>query len=276
MNLIAPAKINLSLAVLGKRKDGFHDIETLMAPISLADKIELNITGAHGIQFTCDAPGLPVDSHNLAVRAANLFCERTGKPPALLLHLRKSVPHGAGLGGGSSDAAAVLLGLDELFQTGLSRQELAVLAAEIGSDVAFFVYQSSALCRGRGEIVEPRPVAEKLRLLLLKPPFGVPTPWAYGRWLNSKEIPGVPYSAQIVGSLTFFNDLERPVYEKYPYLAVLKCWLIQQTEVAAALLSGSGSTMFAVIRPAANCEDLAARAAEEFGPSLWTHACETT
>ncbi|HEX8076609.1 MAG TPA: 4-(cytidine 5'-diphospho)-2-C-methyl-D-erythritol kinase, partial [Chthoniobacterales bacterium] len=223
MQLSAPAKINLSFLIKGRRDDGFHEIETLMAPISLADRITIEKRDSDGeIRFSCDDPRLPCDDDNLVVRAAKLFRERCGIKTGITIHLEKRIPHGAGLGGGSSDAASTLLGLDEMFDTRLGRQELLGLAARLGSDVPFFVVQSAALCRGRGEIVTPVSLEAKFPLLLLKPEFGVPTPWAYARWNDSVEIPGVDYSAQEYGRVRFANNLERPVFEKFVLLAYLK------------------------------------------------------
>ncbi len=277
MQLLAPAKINLSLEIRGRRADGFHDIETLMTPISLCD--ELTITGAAhtlGIDFRCDDPSLPTGSDNLVIRAAQLFSRTTGQKIDVTIQLRKKIPHGAGLGGGSSDAAATLLGLNRVYQTNLPLAELARLAAEIGSDVPFFLFQSAAICRGRGEIVEPSKLAGPLSFLLLKPSFGVPTPWAYSRWKDSKEIPEVEYAPQEFGGVRFVNDLERPVFEKFVFLARVKMWLLKQPEVGVALLSGSGSTVFAILRDENSAESLAARARSDLDPELWTCAGKTT
>lgn len=174
------------------------------------------------------------------------------------------------MGGGSSDAASALLGLNELFNAGLSHDELLKMAAELGSDVPFFIARSPAVCRGRGEIVEPITFDAKFRLLLLKPDFGVPTPLAYGRWKDSRELPRIDYSPQEFEGVRFVNDLERPVFEKFVFLARLKTWLRQQAEVAVALMSGSGSTMFAVLRDGADSEELSGRAGAEIDPQLWT------
>ena len=272
----APAKVNLWLRVLGRRPDGFHDLETLMVPLALADAVTLTTTGEQGgIEFHCDDPTLPTDGSNLAVRAATAFYERAGFQPQLRLELAKRIPHGAGLGGGSSDAASVLLGLNQLHEFPLSPEILAELAAMLGSDVPFFLARGPALCRGRGERVEPVPVFPEgsLPLLLLKPPFGVPTPWAYSRWRDAREIPGVRYEAQTFPWGELVNDLERPVFEKFVFLATLKGWLLGQPEVAGALMSGSGSTTLAVLREPGSGGELARRAQAEFGDSLW--ACET-
>jgi 4-diphosphocytidyl-2-C-methyl-D-erythritol kinase len=277
MKWLAPAKINLSLRVLGRREDGFHEIETHMVPLTLADELDIEWTVA-SIELTCSDPSLPTGPENLAYRAAQLFIER--HPPVgrgVRLTLEKRVPHGAGLGGGSSDAAAVLLALNELSGLRLPAGQLASLAAELGSDVPFFVYRSAATCRGRGERVEPVALGEPLPLLLIKPPFPIPTPWAYSRWRDSRELPGVRYTPQQFPWGELMNDLERPVFEKYLVLAELKMWLLEQPEVAGALMSGSGSTMLAVLRGRGDAkgEILAARARERCGGDWWTCVCAT-
>jgi 4-diphosphocytidyl-2-C-methyl-D-erythritol kinase len=271
MQLLAPAKINLSFQIKSRRADGFHEIETLMAPISLADEITIERIEPEGeLGFSCDDPSLPVGDDNLVVRAAKLFRERTGVRNGITIALKKKIPHGAGLGGGSSDAASTLLGLNEIFETGLARDDLLNLAAQLGSDVPFFIVGSAATCRGRGELVTPAFLASTFDALLLKPAFGVPTSWAYGKLKDARELPGVDYSPQNFGELRCVNDLERPVFEKFVVLAKLKTWLRQQPEVAVGLMSGSGSTMFALLHDGAAAESLAARAKAAMDPELWT------
>jgi 4-diphosphocytidyl-2-C-methyl-D-erythritol kinase len=276
MQVMAPAKINLSLRVLGRRSDGFHEIETFIAPISLCDEIKIEQrSGKQGIAFRCDDPSLPKREDNIVVRAAKVFFEETNITGGVSIVLKKRIPHGAGLGGGSSDAAFTLLALNELFETNLPREALAKMAGTIGSDVPFFILQSAAVCRGRGELVSPTRLREQLSVLLLKPGFGVPTQWAYSRWRDSREIPGVSYKAQKFAEQSFVNNLERPVFEKFVFLAQLKLWLLKQPEVGAALMSGSGSTVFAVLRSNADADLLAKRAKSELDPELWTCACGT-
>jgi 4-diphosphocytidyl-2-C-methyl-D-erythritol kinase len=271
MQLLAPAKINLSFQIKGRHGDGFHEIETLMTPISLADRLTIERAGDDGrIAFSCDDSSLPVGDDNLVVRAAKLFRERAGITAGIAIALEKKIPHGAGLGGGSSDAASTLLGLNELFEVGLPSNALMKLAAQLGSDVPFFIARSAAVCRGRGELVTPVSLKAQLNFILLKPDFSVPTPWAYGRWKESRELPGVDYSPQEFGSIRFVNDLEKPVFEKFVFLARLKTWLRQQPEVAVALMSGSGSTVFAVLRDTGRAEALELRARSEIDPNLWT------
>jgi 4-diphosphocytidyl-2-C-methyl-D-erythritol kinase len=273
MQVLAPAKINLSLKVLGKRPDGFHEIETLIAPISLYDKINIEKQN-RWIDFSCDDPTLSTGDDNLVVRAAKLFLEHAKVKTGVSIKLEKKIPHGAGLGGGSSDAAATLRGLNQFFETNLSLDELAKLGSQIGSDVAFFLFESAALCKGRGEIVEPTRLKQKLSILLLKPALGVASGWAYSRWQDSKEIPGISYAPQNFDGQDFVNDLERPVFEKFIFLARLKTWLVEQPEVGAGLMSGSGSTVFAVLRPGATADSLSKRA-RKLDREIWTWACET-
>jgi 4-diphosphocytidyl-2-C-methyl-D-erythritol kinase len=276
MQVSAPAKINLFLKVLRRRPDGFHEIETFISPISLCDqiKIDKNKRG-QGISFRCDDPSVPRGGENLVVRAANAFFAATQTKPAVSILLKKKIPHGAGLGGGSSDAAAVLLALNQLFATKLSREKLAKLGSTIGSDVPFFIFESAAICTGRGEIVTPRKLTEQLSILLVKPDFGVSTPWAYKHWQNSRELPGISYVQQDFRGQKLHNELERPVFEKFVFLARIKTWLLQQKEVAAALMSGSGSTIFAVLRPNADVDLVAQSAKAQLDPELWTCVCET-
>ena len=275
MQVFAPAKINLSLKILGRRDDDFHEIETLIVPISLCDEMKIE-KNEGGIEFRCDDPFVPLSDDNLVIQAAKSFFVATELEPAVSIELKKKIPLGAGLGGGSSDAASTLLALNHLFEANLTHDELAELGATAGSDVPFFVFESPAICRGRGEVVTPIQLPERLSILLLKPAFVVPTQLAYSRWQDSREIPDVPYAAQQFADQTFINDLEHPVFEKFVFLARLKIWLLKQPEVGAALMSGSGSTVFAVIRPNADADLLATRAKSELDAELWTCACNTT
>jgi 4-diphosphocytidyl-2-C-methyl-D-erythritol kinase len=275
MKLPAPAKVNLHLRILGKRADGFHTIETLMVPVLLSDEITVETSLGRTVRVTCDNPDVPMGEHNLAVRAAHEFSRQTGRQFAARIDIKKRIPMGAGLGGGSSDAATVLIALDSIFETRLGVTELQRMAAHLGSDVPFFIRRHPAWCRGRGEIIEPFEIPEKLPLLLIKPAFGVETPWAYKHWSASHEMPGDYEKEQDLGWVKVFNSLERPVFEKFLVLPVMKQWLLAQPEVRVAAMSGSGSTMFAVLKEGASGGDLEARVKEHFGPSLWTASCET-
>jgi 4-diphosphocytidyl-2-C-methyl-D-erythritol kinase len=276
MQLSAPAKINLSFEIKGERADGFHEIDTLMTPISLADRLTIDATPSEGaIDFSCDDVSLPTGDDNLVVRAAKLFREGTRISAGIKIVLEKKIPHGAGLGGGSSDAASTLLGLNQLFKAGLRDDDLLKLAAQLGSDIPFFIARSAAVCRGRGEIVAPTSLSTPFSLLLLKPDFGVPTSWAYGQWKDSQQLPGVDYSPQEFKGVRFVNDLERPVFEKFVMLGHLKTWLRHQPEVGVALMSGSGSTLFALLRAGSSAEKLTARVRDNLDGTIWTCICET-
>lgn len=274
ISLMAPAKINLSLRILGKRPDGFHELETLMAPIGLADAIEVSHGMGHGITLTCNDPELSTGSENLCVKAAEAFRMATGLDHGIAITLLKRIPHGAGLGGGSSDAAAVLKGINELFDHPLVEEELHQIAATLGSDIPFFLWSGPAWCRGRGEILEGVDSLPQRRLLLIKPPFPVPTVWAYKKYAELKEsgkLPAEP-EKQFLGDLEFVNDLEAPVFHKYLLLPVMKTWLRQQSGAESAFMTGSGSTMVAVLAPDVTAEQISMLKKgiqSEFGQTMW-------
>jgi 4-diphosphocytidyl-2-C-methyl-D-erythritol kinase len=274
MRVLAPAKVNLSLQISSRRDDSFHEIESLIAPISLYDELAIEKKGRK-LNFRCDDKSVPQGEENLVVRAAAEFFRTAKLKPAVAIELRKKIPQGAGLGGGSSDAAVTLLALNQLFETKLPREALAEIGSTIGSDIPFFIFQSPAICKGRGERVMPAKLGEPLSILLLKPGFAVPTVWAYSRWNDAQQLPGISYEPQEFSGHTFVNDLERPVFEKFVFLAQVKTWLLKQPEVGAALMSGSGSTVFAAMRTNLNVDLVGARARKELDPELWTCGCNT-
>jgi 4-diphosphocytidyl-2-C-methyl-D-erythritol kinase len=256
----APAKVNWYLAVGRKRADGFHEIETLFVRLRLADKITL-VPRSSGIRIVTSAR-LPKGPRNLAYRAAALLREEAGVRHGVEIRLQKRIPAEAGLGGGSSDAAAVLLGLNRLWRLGLSRKRLAVLGARIGSDVPFFVSGAVyALGHGRGEKITPVASRRRLWHVLVKPPFGVSTRDAYAeyarlaarrpasltpprggakilvRFLQDRRFKELPDG--------FFNSLEVALNKRLRSISEIKAALAR-AGAAAALLSGSGSTVFGV------------------------------
>jgi len=276
MHVRAPAKINLNLRIVGREDaTGFHHLESWMVPLTLADDLCVEMTDAPGIQLTCSDPELDSGSGNLAWRAADLFLRETSHPGGATIELHKHIPHGAGLGGGSSDAASVLKALNAQAPAPLDDRTLAGLAAQLGSDVPFFLRAESSLARGRGEILEPRPLPQPLDLLLIKPPFAVETAWAYRQWDTGVTAPSRWTAPQLHDGLEIFNDLERPVFAKYIVLASLKEWLLEHSLVAAAGMSGSGSCLFAILRDPRGADQLAAETKSEFGGTFWTTACRT-
>ena len=266
-SLDAPAKINLWLRVLRRREDGFHELETRMAPLALCDRLTLTpdpALAAGGIVFTCDDPTVPADESNLVLKAVRAL--ESGAFPGMRLHLEKRIPHGAGLGGGSSDAAAALRLVQAVFCPGMAASVLEQAAAAVGSDVPFFLAGGVADATGRGErvVLVPEFTAET-RVLLIKLPFGIPTPWAYRQWKDSAEVSGLPYTPQetVLGKLR--NDLERPVFEKYQVLGHLKSALLGVPGVSAALMSGSGSTVFALLEEPVDLPTVVEAIYEEVG-----------
>ena len=175
----APAKVNLFLEVLGRRPDGYHAVETLMLGVSLFDGLEFRDDPAGAVRLACTDPALGTGPDNLVVRAADLLRQRTGHPGGAAVRLVKRIPWAAGLAGGSSDAAATLAGLNRLWRLGLTREALAELASELGSDVAFFLSPPAAWCTGRGEIVSPLRPGKRLHLVVVSPATGLSTPEVY-------------------------------------------------------------------------------------------------
>lgn len=220
-----------------------------MAPITLADRLEISLRKDQSIRLTCTDPSVPSDASNLAHRAAAAFAKHAGMKFGVEIHIEKNIPHGAGLGGGSSDAAAVLVALDRLLAARMPTEELERIAATMGSDIPFFIRSQPAICRGRGEIIEPFEELPPADILLVKPPFPIPTPWAYQAWANSEK-PLATFQ-QFHGSIPLMNDLEAPVFSKYLLLPALKSALRKHPGVSAAMMSGSGSTIFAILRDSA-------------------------
>ena len=276
MQIAAPAKINLNLRVLGRNDTtGYHDIETWMVPVTLADELRVELLETPGITLTCSDPGLDSGSGNLAWKAAELFLREAGHPGGAAIELRKHIPHGAGLGGGSSDAAAVLKALNEQAGKPFDDIDLEKLAAGLGSDIPFFVRSRPAVARGRGEILAPCPLPLPLDLLLIKPPFAIETAWAYRQWSAGQFCPEEWTAPQLHDGVEILNDLERPVFAKFIILAAMKKWLLEHSLVAAAAMSGSGSCMYAILRDARGAKQLADEAKDEFGHTFWTAACRT-
>lgn len=254
LTLRAPAKVNLFLEIVAKRADGFHAVETLMLAVSLADTLEFAPADNDAIDLTCSDPGLSVGPDNLVVRAAEQLRQHAGKRLGATIRLTKRIPTQAGLGGGSSDAATTLVGLNRLWRLGLGVGELTKLAASLGSDTAFFLRPPAGWCTGRGEVIEPRTVGRRLHLVLVKPSFGLATADVY----RGARVPDAPMdgtalqAAMAAGDVVemgrrLHNRLQQPAEVLRPELASLRARLAA-VRPAGWLLSGSGSTMFALAR----------------------------
>lgn len=250
MTLRAYAKLNLLLKVLRRRPDGYHDLLSVMQTVSLFDRITLEPTEEEGIRLTCTDASLPTDEGNLAYRAALAFYGRLGWEPFLSLRLEKRIPAQAGLGGGSSDAAAVLNGLNRMHGVPLEEVELHALAATLGSDVPFFLRGGCAVVEGRGERLSPKPSLTPLHAVVVCPEFGVSTPWAYGRVTPAGEISPSLAALTSTEALDFSqllpllkNDLEAPVREAHPEIGEIEAAL-DRLGAMRSLMTGSGSAVF--------------------------------
>jgi 4-diphosphocytidyl-2-C-methyl-D-erythritol kinase len=276
----AQAKLNLSLAITGRRADGFHELVSLVAPIALADTLTLEV--GRPLALTCDDPALPADGTNLVLKAAAAYARRRPSAPTGHFHLSKKVPHGAGLGGGSADAAAALRLLDRASGDPLGSAALEALAAEVGSDCPFFVRGQAAVMRGRGERLTVLPDAARAALagrkvVLAKPPFGVPTPEAYGLLAKAgKYRPAAQAEAELaawIGSPSadpagLGNDLASPVFAKY---VALPAGLASLHRVTGAEwhMTGSGSACFAWVKDGFDQAGLRADVRRVWGAGAW-------
>ena len=286
ISVFSPAKINLFLAVTGRRGDGYHELISVVAPLTFGDDLTAKIrvgNPAPGGQFSveCNDPAVPVDGSNLVLKAAHAFAAATGWTTAVDFQLTKRIPMGAGLGGGSSNATAALLALNQLSGAGLSRAALIPLAAGVGSDCALFLSDGPVVIRGRGEQVEALPAAAARRLqgrsvLLFKPGLGISTAWAYERmaaeaprdYLPSAEA-GRRLTAWIEGEADaaelLFNNMEGVVFKKYLALPVLLERLRTRFGLAPCM-SGSGSACFALLPTGAPVAEISAAIVEAWGP----------
>jgi 4-diphosphocytidyl-2-C-methyl-D-erythritol kinase len=269
MRILTPAKINLTLEILGRRPDGYHELATWMIPIALYDT--LSIEPASENSFVSNNAKLAGDDSNLILRAVAAFRRATGTQENYRIVLEKNIPIGAGLGGGSSNAAATLRLLNHLTANPLSPRMLLGMAAELGSDVAFFVESRSAWCTGRGEQMKPRSFPNDRSICLVKPGFSVSTPGAYAAYAKLPESrKRGEQTESIWGPLR--NDLEPAVFPKYLLLPEIKRWFRAQPETEITLMSGSGSTMFAVTGSTESAAAVLGRFRAEFGESFWMFA----
>jgi 4-diphosphocytidyl-2-C-methyl-D-erythritol kinase len=286
----SPAKLNLFLAVVGRRPDGFHDLVSVAAPLAWGDRLRLRLLdgGAGADRLLCDDPAVPVEG-NLVLAAARAFREAAGWKPPVEFTIEKRIPMGAGLGGGSSNAAAALRGLNALAGEPLDRAALRALSAGVGSDCPLFLEGGPVVVRGRGERVAPLPPAGAARLrgrkvLLFKPAFEISTAWAYARLASAALEKGEPMAymaaAEAEARLAawtggaapaedlLFNSFEAPVFSKFPAMPVL----LRRLKEAFGLetgLSGSGSACFTLL-PAGrsvSVSEISAAIRSAWGPS---------
>lgn len=283
LELDSPCKVNVLLNILGRRPDGFHELETVLHPVPVCDRLTLE-RAASGVDLTCNLPDLPVDGRNLVHRAATLFREAVGLTDGIRIRLEKHVPLAAGLGGGSGNAALTLAGMNTLFGMPLDTATVTRLAARLGSDVPFFLHAQPGLATGRGEQIEPLCNLHALEgawILLVHPGFGIATAWAYqslGRFPGAlqglagraRELVEVLRRGDLREAGTrFYNTLELPALEKYPVLRLYQDGL-REWGACAALMSGSGSATFALFDHEATAETARERFLARFGSTPWT------
>jgi len=257
------AKLNLYLRVINKRKDGYHSIETVFERVGLSDSISFSPAKDNDVHFRCDDPGLPSGEDNLCVKAARALKKRFGVKKGCRIFLRKNIPYGSGLGGGSSNAACVLRGLCRLWRLKVSKRELAKLAGAIGSDVPFFLADTPfALGRGRGERITPLPgIKSRFFHVIAVPPVFVPTKGIYAAWDRmagrraglTKPAGNATMILSAVRKRDFralrgsvFNSLERVTTKLYPAVGGIIGTISGQAGAQAVLMSGSGSAVFGI------------------------------
>ncbi len=267
----ARAKINLTLDVLYKRDDGFHQVEMIMQALELADELEFFLLPGGEIVLEVDDPRLPADETNLAYRAAALLKETFQVKQGVRIVLKKAIPMAAGLAGGSADAAAVLAGLNELWNLQISLAELEVLAAQLGSDIPFCLRGGTMLAVGRGEQLVSLPDFPACYVVLAKLPVGVPTPWVYGQY-RSEAVAERPDTQGVIRCLEagdqqgvirrLCNVLESVTIPAHPEIALLKAKMLEYGALAS-LMSGSGPTVFGLVDSQEKAESIARRLQKE-------------
>lgn len=248
LRLLSPAKVNLHLEVLERRGDGYHEIQTLMQRISLFDEIEIQ-WGGQGIRLIAEGEAIPTGSDNLLIQAAQSFFEKGKIKGGMEIRIQKRIPVGAGLGGGSSNAATVLMSLNDQFKTGWDQERLMLEGAKLGADVPFFIFQKPALARGIGEKLSPVRLPEPIWYCLIIPPFRIATVWAYAAYDQLEKVDkspmAIPDAYAAVEDLTpvLINDLELPAMSRYPQIGAMKKKL-GSLGAKGALMSGSGPVIF--------------------------------
>lgn len=280
MLLKAYAKINLFLEVIGRRDDGYHELITIMQTVSLHDELELSLQ-SETIALSCNLLNLPNDERNLAYRAARLLKDKTGGKQGVVINLRKNIPIGAGLGGGSSDAAAVLLGCNKIWGCNLSYSELTEIAMQLGMDVPFFLVGGTALALGRGERIAQQIPTPEHGLIIIYPNFPVPSASVYKnldlRLIIKKKEPTSLLAALESGNIQetttlLFNRLESSAFKLHPQLAEIKEELVAAGSLGS-LLSGSGSAIFGIAKSQSEADNIAQKLSTE--TNYWVQTVKT-
>lgn len=279
LSLKAPAKINLYLEITANRADGYHDLVMVLQSIDLSDRLDIHTIGTDQIFIHCNHPEVPTDETNLAYKAAKLLQNLYPDFGGVDITITKNIPIGAGLAGGSSNAAAVLVGIDRLWNLGLTQGELRELSAQLGSDVPFCISGGTVLAVGRGELLSPLPTLKNLALVICKPrKLGISTVWAYQTFRRQGLLATKSHqshSSQMLAAISsrdesshrqiarlLYNDLEQVVLPAYPEIAKIKQDLEEQ-ECLGVLMSGSGSTVFAIAQNLESAQRIAEAIAQD-------------
>jgi len=247
----APAKVNIRLKITGLRPDGYHELVSIMVPVHLFDILELCAPFEGQIRITCNDPDLPADENNLIYRAARLFMSRTGIDDGASINLYKNIPVAAGLGGGSSDAAATLLALNRIHSNPLSDSDLHSLAVKLGADVPFFLNCRPSLATGIGDVLEPIPNWPELWYIIIAPPIKVSTSWVYRNLKLGLTRDEYAYIFELLKKGNYSishileNDLENVTSASFPIINTLKKSLMD-TGAEGAIMSGSGPSVFGI------------------------------
>jgi len=253
LKVLAPAKLNIRLKIIGRRPDGYHELVSFMAPVGLFDRLELEMTRQGRIRIECRGFPVPDNEDNLVFRAAEAFFSQTGIAPGLILKLTKNIPVAAGLGGGSSDAAGTLMALNSMCPNPLLPEDLGMMAARLGADVPFFLRHRPCIARGIGEILEPIEKWPRFWYVIVTPPFRVSTSWVYGNFKleltkgeNDSIINAIKKGPLDVGRF-LENDLESVTASHFPVINAIKKLLVG-AGAEGALMSGSGPSVFGIFR----------------------------
>lgn len=263
----SPAKINLCLHVLGRRLDGYHELAMAMQRVDLCDRISIRVDDGPGT-VSCRGLELAAGEENIAVRAARLLLDEAGCNHSVEIEIEKKIPLAAGLGGGSSNAATVLTGLNRMLKLGIADSRLVELGALLGADVPFFIHAAPAWATGTGTTLEPLPPLPDVAYLLVNPKIAVSTAWVYQSLQLTKggELANLPrFSVTTREELcaALHNDLERVTLQRYPLLAEIKKLLLEYG-AHGSLMSGSGATMFGVFADYAAAEQAAEQMAKQY------------
>lgn len=274
IELLSPAKVNLRLEVLRRRGDGYHEIRTILQRISLSDRLRISLKREQGISVITDSPRLPVDEGNLAYRAASSLLEEAEASVGVEVYIQKRIPISSGLGGGSSNAASTLMGLNRILKLNFSKGRLMEIGARIGADIPFFILERTAMATGIGEKLEPLEIRPSIWLVLVNPGWEVSTRWAY-EGLNFKltkrpiHIKLPPFFSDI-GQVAHIlhNDLESVTISAYPEIDGMKAELLSQGAVGS-LMTGSGPTVFGLFPHNNEAESAYRKLNAKYGERRW-------